>query len=402
MSDIASTDHALAAPATPAWITLLLATACGLIVANLYYAQPLIGLISADLGMTPGAAGLIVTMTQIGYGTGLLLLVPLGDLVENRKLVLCVMSVATIALVGLLLARNSVQFLACALCIGLGSVAVQILVPYAAHLAPEATRGRVVGNVMSGLMVGIMLARPVSSLITYVSSWHVVFALSIAVMIALGIVLARALPARQPAPGPSYGGLLRSMVHLVRTTPVLRRRALYQACMFGAFSLYWTTSPLWLASPTFGLSQSGIAWVALAGVAGAISAPLAGRIADRGWSRPASGIAMALAAIAFLLTHIATPGSTLSLALLIAAAVVLDFGVTANLVLGQRMIYVLGAEYRSRLNGLYMATFFVGGAMGSAVGAWAFAHGGWTMASWIGFALPVMALLYFTTERRPA
>ena len=400
MSDIASPEKVAAQPAAPTWITLLIATACGLIVANLYYAQPLIGPISAELGMSPGAAGLIVTMTQIGYGTGLLLLVPLGDLIENRKLVLCVMTVAILALVGLLLATNATQFLAAALFIGLGSVAVQILVPYASHMAPEATRGRVVGNVMSGLMIGIMLARPVSSFITYASSWHVVFMISIGLMIALAIVLAKILPPRQPATGPSYGSLLLSMGHLVKNTPILRRRALYQACMFGAFSLYWTTSPLYLASPVFGLSQSGIALVALAGVAGAVAAPLAGRVADRGWSRPASAIAMALGAIAFLLTHLAAAGSTLSLGLMIAAAILLDFGVSANLVLGQRMIYVLGAEYRSRLNGLYMATFFVGGAIGSAVGAWAYAHGGWTAASGIGFTLPILSLLYFSTERK--
>ncbi len=400
MSDIASTGKVVSMPEAPAWVTLLMAAACGIIAANIYYAQPLIGLISHDLDMTPAAAGLIVTMTQIGYGTGLLFLVPLGDLIENRKLILCVMSIAILALVGGLLSQNSLQFLASALFIGIGSVAIQIIVPFAAHLAPDAKRGRVVGNVMSGLMIGIMLARPISSLITDYSSWHVVFVLSIALMVMLALVLARALPRRQPAPGPSYGGLLASMVTLVRTTPILRRRALYQAGMFGAFSLFWTTSPLWLASPAFGMSQSGIALVALAGAAGAVAAPIAGRIADHGWSRPASAIAMSLGAVGFLLTHIAEPGTTLSLGLLVAAAIVLDFGVSANLVLGQRLIYALGDQYRSRLNGLYMATFFTGGAIGSALGGWAFVHGGWQAASWIGFCLPVLALLYFATEKR--
>lgn len=400
MSRIASTGEAVLEPAASGWITLLMAAACGLIAANIYYAQPLVGLISSDLGMSPGAAGLIVTMTQIGYGTGLLFLVPLGDLIENRKLILWVMGLAVLALAGAMLAQNSLQFLASALLIGLGSVAVQILVPFAAHLAPEARRGRVVGNVMSGLMVGIMLARPVSSLITYFSSWHMVFLVSIVVILALGAVLARALPKRQPPPGPGYGRLLMSMASLMRTTPILRRRALYQACMFGAFSVFWTCTPLLLASPAFGMTQSGIALFALAGAAGAISAPIAGRVADRGWVRPASAGAMTLGAVSFLLTHLAEPGSPLSLGLLVFAAIVLDFGVSANVVLGQRLIYSLGAEYRSRLNGLYMATFFAGGALGSALGGWAYAHGGWTAASWLGFALPVLALLYFSTEKR--
>jgi len=197
-----------------------------------------------------------------------------------------------------------------------------------------------------------------------------------------------------------YGDLLLSMAHLALKTPVLQRRALYQACMFGAFSLFWTATPLLLASPAFGISQAGIALFALAGVAGVVAAPIAGRLADRGRTRPATAAAMASVAIAFLITQIVAPGSTLSLGLLVTAAIVLDFGVTANVVLGQRMIYSLGAEYRGRLNGLYMATFFMGGAAGSALGAWAFAQGGWSLTAWIGLGLPVAAALYFATEKR--
>jgi predicted MFS family arabinose efflux permease len=195
-----------------------------------------------------------------------------------------------------------------------------------------------------------------------------------------------------------YGELLASMGHLAVTTPILQRRALYHACLFGAFSLFWTTTPLLLAGPEFHLSQGGIALFALAGVAGAVAAPIAGRIADRGWSRPATAVAMLAVAGAFLMTHIAPEGSMLALGLLVAAAILLDFGVSANLTLGQRAIFSLSAEFRSRLNGLYMATFFVGGAVGSAAGGWAYAQGGWTLASWVGFAFPVVAVVYFVTE----
>jgi predicted MFS family arabinose efflux permease len=385
-------------PHVPPGIIALLATACGVIAANIYYAQPLVGPISAALGLSPGAAGLIVTMTQIGYGLGLLLLVPLGDLFENRKLVLVLMGMGTLALLGAAASTHPLPFLTSALFIGLGSVAVQVLVPYSAHLVPEAVRGRVVGNVMSGLMLGIMLARPVSSFVTQLSSWHVVFVLSAIGMVALGIVLGRALPARTPVSRMNYLQLLRSMGQLALRTPILQRRAVYQACLFGAFSLFWTTTPLLLAGPGFHLSQAGIALFALAGVAGAVAAPLAGRMADLGWSRATSGLSMLAVAAAFLMTHVGTAGSTLSLALLVAAAIVLDFGVSANLVVGQRAIYSLGAESRSRLNGLYMATFFAGGAIGSALGGWAFARGGWALTSWIGFALPVLALLHWLTE----
>ncbi|CAH2601906.1 Uncharacterized MFS-type transporter YdeR [Rhodovastum atsumiense] len=384
----------------PTWLTLLLASACGLIVANIYYAQPLIGPISLSLGLSPQAAGLIVTMTQIGYGTGLLLIVPLADRIENRTLVVCILGLAILALLGAGLSTRPTLFLATALLIGLGSVAVQVLVPYAAHLAPEATRGRVVGNVMSGLMLGIMLARPAASFVTHALSWHAVFIISAMVMAGLATVLRFALPRRHPGSGPSYATLLLSMGRLARHTPILQRRAFYHACLFGTFSLFWTTVPLLLAGP-FQLSQNGIALFALAGVAGAISAPIAGRAADRGWSRPATGAAMLGTAAALLLCLTADSGSPIALAILVLAAILLDFAVTANLVLGQRAIYSLGAAVRGRLNGLYMATFFAGGAFGSALGGWTYARGGWPLTIWAGLALPALALAGFLTELRP-
>ncbi len=383
----------------PAWLTLLLATACGLIVANIYYAQPLVGPISAELGLSPQAAGLIVTMTQIGYGAGLLLVVPLGDLFENRSLVLAILGVAILALISAALSSHAAPFLVSALVIGMGSVAVQVLVPYAAHLAPEATRGRVVGNIMSGLMLGIMLARPAASFLAEAMSWHAVFVVSAVIMAGLAVVLWLALPQRRPPAGLSYPALLASMGRLARHTPILQRRAIYHAFLFGAFSLFWTTAPLLLAG-RFHLSQNGIALFALAGVAGAISAPLAGRAADRGWSKPATGLAMAAVAAAFLLSRLSLSGSPVGLAVLVLSAILLDFGVTAHIVLGQRAIFTLGAEFRSRLNGLYMAFFFMGGAIGSALGGWSYAVGGWSLTTWFGLALPVLAFGCFLTEWR--
>ena len=221
-------------------------------------------------------------------------------------------------------------------------------------------------------------------------------------MALLALVIRRALPIRKPNSKLSYGDLIGSMRHLALNTPVLQRRALYHACLFGAFSLFWTTVPLRLAGPEFQMSQGGIALFALAGVAGAVATPIAGRVADRGWSRPATGLAMLSVAMAFLITRLVHGGTTQALALLVFAAILLDFGVAANLTIGQRAIFLLGAEYRSRLNGIYMSTFFIGGALGSAIGGWAFARGGWSLASWIGFSLPIAALLYFGTERRPS
>lgn len=380
-------------------LILLLGISVGVIVANLYYAQPLVGLISQSLGLNPALAGLIVMLTQVGYGVGVLFIIPLGDIVENRKLILTMIGVAFFAMLGLGLSTDIIPYFAAALLAGLGASSVQIIVPYAAHLTPEATRGRVVGNLMSGLMIGIMLSRPTASILTDLFSWHAVFYLSAALMLIIGFILYRKLPERKPHnPDLHYSTLLASMAQLFLRTPILRRRAIYQACMFGAFSLFWTTTPLLLAGPEFHLSQTAIALFALAGVAGAISAPLAGRFADKGWSRSGTAIAMIAAAVSFLMTHIFPLGSGMSLAFLVLSAILLDAGITANLVLGQRAIFSLRAKYRSRLNGLYIATIFVGGAIGSTVGAWAFAHGGWSRTSMIGLLFPVIALIYFGTE----
>jgi predicted MFS family arabinose efflux permease len=381
-------------------ITILLAAACGLIVANLYYAQPLVGPISSAIGLSSEAAGFVVTLTQIGYGIGLLFVVPLGDILENRRLVVTSLLLTAIALTIAAVAKTATLFLAASLFIGIGSVAAQVLVPYAAHLSPEASRGRVVGNVMSGLLLGIMLARPVSSVVADLMGWHAIFALSAAAIIVLVLVLAKVLPTRQPMASAQYPVLMSSMWNLLRTTPILRRRAIYHAFVFGTFSLFWTTVPLLLSSPAFHLSQKEIALFALVGVSGAVAAPVAGRLADKGWSRPATGLALGTVIISVLLPLMIQTRSTAALATLVAAAILLDMGVSANLVLGQRAIFSLGAEYRSRLNGLYMAIFFAGGAVGSAVGGWVYALGGWDAALWVGLALPFMAMLYYSTEKK--
>lgn len=227
-----------------------------------------------------------------------------------------------------------------------------------------------------------------------------VYYVTAGVMLVLAVVLRANLPVRRPTTRLRYGELLASMGHLALTSRVLQRRALYQAGMFGAFSLFWTTTPLLLASPAFGLTQNGIALFALAGAAGAIASPIAGRLADRGMTKIASTLAMLLGMAAFLISHFAGDGSLGALLLLTAAAILLDFGVTTNLVCGQRAIYALNPEHRSRLNGLFMATFFAGGALGSALGGWAYATGGWTMTAWIGFCFPALAFLLFLTEGR--
>ncbi|MFP5517632.1 MAG: MFS transporter [Alphaproteobacteria bacterium] len=383
-------------PALSRSLVMLMALACGGVVANIYYAQPLVGLIGPAVGLSPETASLVVTLTQVGYGAGLLLLVPLGDLLENRRLVVATLSSTVAALLVAAVAPTASLFLAAAFLIGVTSVAVQMLVPLAAHMAPEASRGQVVGNVMSGLLLGILLARPVSSLIADSLGWRAVFGLSAVAMVGFAVLLWRVLPQRRPQSRSGYRALIGSLGRLLARTPVLQRRTVYQTMMFAAFSLYWTAVPLLLAGSPFHLSQRGIALFALSGAAGALVAPVAGRIADRGWTRPATGFALAMAALSFFVAR-AGEGS---IALLVVAGLLLDMGVQMNMVLGQRAIYSLGAETRSRMNAIYMAIFFLGGAAGSALAGYAFAVGGWEPVTWIGFAFPALGLLFYLTEFR--
>lgn len=380
-------------------LLFLLAAASGLIVANLYYSQTLIEPIALALGLKSSASGLIVTVTQLGYVAGLLLIVPLSDIVENRLLATGGLLLAAGALLAASLAPNASLFLTASLAVGLGSVTAQILVPFAAYLADAEERGRVVGNVMSGLLLGIMLARPVASLAAGYWGWQSVFGGSAAVMALLAVLLWRLLPVRRPQPSLKYGQLLASMATLIPQSPVLRRRALYQAALFGTFSLFWTTAPLYLAHH-FGLNQQQIALFALVGVGGAAAAPVAGRLADRGLSRLATLIFIPSAALSMLMTVLAGHSSSrLALSLFFAAAISLDMAVSGNLVIGQRAIYSLGNEARGRLNGLFMAIFFLGGAAGSALGAWSYTSGGWPFAVWVGASLPAAAFLYSLTEK---
>ncbi|MEV6629052.1 MFS transporter, partial [Amycolatopsis sp. NPDC051114] len=262
--------------APPGWLVLLLAVSCGLTVANLYYAQPLLAELRHTFGVGEAAAGGIVTATQIGYAAGMLLLVPLGDRLENRGLVATLLAVACASLVAIGVAPGFAVLLIASLIAGATSVVVQILIPFAADISPDAIRGRIVGRVVSGLLFGILLSRVVASFLAEVTSWRVVFLISAAAMAALAVVLRFILPRRAPKTDVHYGQLLRSTLAMWKKHPDLRHRALYQSAMFGAFSAFWTTIAFVLTAPPFNYTQLGVGLFALAGAAGAAVAPLAG------------------------------------------------------------------------------------------------------------------------------
>jgi predicted MFS family arabinose efflux permease len=372
-------------------MAMLFAFCCGAIVANIYYAQPIISLIAPDIGLSSTLASFIVSLTQIGYALGLFFLVPLGDLLENRKLMIVTTGVAILSLAGAALAQQPNVFLLASLLVGFSSVAVQILIPLAAHLSPEESRGRVVGGIMSGLLLGILLARPVSSLIADHFGWRAVFGSAAVLMLALSILLATTIPKHQPAHSATYGQLLKSLWTLFRQQPVLRQRALYQACMFATFSLFWTAVPLELAL-NHGLSQTQIAIFALVGAIGAIAAPIAGRLADAGHTKVASLCSLLFAALSFLPCLINPAYAVIGMAV---TGIILDFCVQMNMVLGQRAVYALDAKSRSRLNALYVTSIFLGGAAGSVIASALYHHGGWTGIVIAGSVFPLIALLAF-------
>ena len=374
-------------------VIFTMAVACGLTVANIYYAQPLLALVASAFGVSQGAAATIVTATQIGYAAGLAFLVPLGDLIENRKLACRTLLITAAALAVAALSPDFTAFWIASVAIGITSVVVQVLVPFAAHLAPAGQHGKYVGRVMSGLLLGILLARSVSSLAAAAWGWRSIYIASALAMLILSVVLRRVLPQRLPEAAVRYGQLLRSTIRLAREEPVLRRRSASQALMFAAFSCFWTSITYQLVD-VHHLSQLQIAGFALVGAGGAAAALAAGVLGDRGHSQIGRLISIVVGLAAMVLA-LAGAGSVLALA---GAAVLLDLGTQGNQVLSQRDIYALRETSRARINTIYMTSAFIGGSIGSAVSGWLHAADGWTGVTLFGAVLPLLAALIWVYD----
>ena len=279
---------------------LLLAIASGTAVADLYYVQPLLVTIGNAFHVAGSRTGLFVTLTQIGYACGLLFLVPLGDLFDRRSLILGFFGIGSAGLAFAAISPNASLFAVASVLIGLLSVSAQIIVPYAAHMASDDSRGKTVGTVMSGLLIGILLARTFSGIISHVAGWRTVYIVGAGMLLLLMAVMWRRLPS-QPAEKSvgSYPRLLASVLKLVRTQPVLRRRSLYGACVFAAFSVFWTSATFLLSHAPYHYNDAVIGLFGLFGVAGALSASFAGRMADRGHAHIGTGVFLLLALVSF-------------------------------------------------------------------------------------------------------
>jgi predicted MFS family arabinose efflux permease len=370
-------------------LVLLLAATAAATVANLYYAQPLLPEMARSLGVSARTVAWVPVLTQVGYAFGLFLFIPLGDAVERRGLILALVLASAAALAGAALAPGAALLALASLAVGVFSVVPHVAVPLAAHLAAPGERGRVIGLIMSGVLAGILLARTAAGLVGGAFGWRAVYGLAAAGMVVLTLALARLLPHAPPERSVRYAELLASLWTLVRREPELRQASLIGAMGFGAFSVFWTTLAFFLETPPYHWGAEGAGLFGLVGLAGALAAPVVGRVADRRGARFATGIALAVALASFALFALAGT----NLAGLIAGVVLLDVGVQSAHVSNLARVHALEPGARSRRNTVYMVSYFAGGALGTWLGVRAWVHLGWPGVCATGAAFVVAGLL---------
>lgn len=359
-------------------------------IANLYYAQLLAGIIAGDIRIDPGYAGAVVSVSQFGYGLGLFLLVPLADIVENRRLVLICAAMVVAALIGLATSGGALSFLCCGALAGVASSGAHVLVPYLTHRLPLAIRGRVLGLIGAGVLTGVMLARPLALFVTAEAGWRAVYWGAAITTAVLGLSLAAVMVPQAPASPVRYGQVIRSMLALHVADHRLRRRTFCQAAIFASFTLFWATVPMVLAE-RFGLGVEAVGLFALVGAGGALMAPVAGRLADAGHSRRGMIVALALIIVCFTGSVWAVEAAALAALALI--ALLLDGAVQATQTFSRLLILEVDAGIRGRVNGLYMAIVYLCGAVGSLAGIFVTARLGWTGGAVLGAFLAAGALL---------
>ncbi|XXD77753.1 MFS transporter [Pseudomonas sp. Z5-35] len=372
-----------------ATLTLLFSVTCALAVANVYFAQPLLASIAQSLDVAPGLIGMVVTATQIGYAIGLLFIVPLGDKVNPRKLILTLVALSVVALAAVGASRHWWVLLGAMIVTGLLAVVVQVLVAYAATLSAPSQRGQAVGTITSAIVLGILLARFTSGLIADLAGWRAVYFVSSGLMLLIAAVFCKVIPATtSPRHRQSYPALIGSMFKLFLTEPALRIRGLFALLIFAAFSVLWTAMVLPLSAPPLSLSHTAIGLFGLAGVAGALAARRAGRWADRGFGRRVTGLSLGLLVLSWLPIAFAES----SLVALVCGVILLDFAVQAVHVTNQSLIFAARPDAQSRMVGAYMWFYSIGSALGAAAATQVYALWGWTAVSLLGGSISALAL----------
>ncbi|GAC1334836.1 MAG: MFS transporter [Collimonas sp.] len=370
-------------------LVIMMSIATGVAVASNYYAQPLLHTIAARFGISNGSAGLIVTVAQLGYAFGLMLLVPLADMVERKRLIIVMTLLSACGLLITATAQSIAFVLIGTALTGLFSVVSQVLVPFAATLAAPQERGKVVGHVMTGLLLGILLARTVAGYLSALGGWQTVYWFGAALMIVTAIVLGRNLPRHHQTQHLNYPRLLASILTLFVEEPVLRTRALIGGIIFAVFSVLWTSISFLLAAAPFNYSDGTIGLFGLVGAAGAMAASPAGRLADRGHAGRSTTIGLGL----LLLSWLPLVFAKSSLPGLIIGILLLDLMVQAVHVTNLSVINHLHPESRNRLTAGYMTCYFVGGACGSVLSTSMYGYAGWFGVSMTGAGLSAAGLV---------
>jgi predicted MFS family arabinose efflux permease len=375
----------------------VMAAGAGVAVANLYYIQPLLADIGRTFAASAWAMGVVAMLVQVGFATGVLFFVPMGDITERRRLIVLVLGAAAASLIAFATSQSYGWLAASSFFVGTFSVAPQMFVPFAAHLAQPERRGSAVGIVMSGLLIGILVSRTVSGYVGSVVGWRAMFWLASAVTLALALFVVAALPRSAGTTRLSYPRLIQSLWHLVVREPVLRESAFAGAMLFGAFSAFWSMLAFKLEAPPLHYGSRVAGLFGLIGIAGVSAAPIAGRLADRLNPRVNVRAALLVTLIAFVVFGVF--GDTLWG--LVVGVVVLDAGVQAGHVTNQSRIHGLLPEARNRLTTVYMVAFFLGGAVGSAFGAYAWQHWRWPGVCGVGISMPLLAAIKLSLPERP-
>lgn len=382
-------------------MVLLLALACGLTVANLYYCQSLLPEIAKTFSASSSSTGDLVTVIQLSYGAGLLLIVPLGDITKRRRLISTLLLIEAAALGATAVAPNLALLLTFGAGVGIAACLVQILLLYAATIAGDHERGRVTGTVLSGLLIGVLLSRTVAGLIGQAFGWRTVFAAASVVILALAIVLAHSLDGSSAEVAISYRDQLRATARLARTQPALRRRSVIGGLVFAAFSAFWATVAFLLVGAPYHYNQAAIGLFALVGAAGAFAAKLAGHAADHGHERPTTGTLLLLGTASFDAIALGQRDLTW----LLVGVLFMDAAVQGVNLLNLSVVYNLSAGARARIASVYMTTYFIFGALGSAAGAQAYRLDNWAGVSIAGAAFLALALTIWLYDavvtRRP-
>jgi predicted MFS family arabinose efflux permease len=374
-------------------MTLMMAIACGVAAANIYYNQPMLGVMEAAFPGHAAVIGLVPTATQLGFAAGLLLLVPLGDRLERRRLILIQFVALALSLAAAALAPDAWSLVVASAFVGATSSVAQQIVPFAAELAEPTRRGATVGTVMSGLLCGILLGRVLAGAVGDYYGWRAMYWLGLLLAEAVGLLLAAVLPRSHPQTQEGYSALLKSLGILWREEPGLRRATMIQGCLFGSFSALWTILALQL-NARYHLSAEIAGLFGIVGAVGVLFAPIAGKIADRRGPQTVIGLGGVI-----MLTSWAVFNAWGMIVGLIVGVILLDFGEQGALISNQHVIYALRPKARNRLNTIFMGGMFVGGAVGSAGASLAWEFAGWAAVCIFGAALVIIALSLHTCGR---